>query len=229
MQVLIIQHVAFEGPGSIAAWLQRRGVVPSYRMLHDAAARLPDPAGFDLIVLMGGPMSVNDEAEHPWLVEEKRFLRAAIAAGAAVVGICLGAQLIASALGAPVRAGPEKEIGWFDIEAVAAGADALAVPGRMRVFHWHGETFELPAGAVWLARSALTPHQAFQIGRRVVGLQFHPETTPETLESLIAHAGHELVEAVGAPSAAVLRAATAADFARGQAFMDAVLDYVSAR
>jgi GMP synthase-like glutamine amidotransferase len=141
---------------------------------------------------MGGPMSVNDEAAFPWLVAEKRFVRDVIEAGIPVLGICLGAQVIANALGARVLPNPEKEIGWFPIQATAADGPAFTFPESTTVFHWHGETFELPPGAVRLAKSEACANQAFQIGDKVIGLQFHLETTPDSAQEIIANSRHEL-------------------------------------
>src|SRR5690606_3581623 len=128
MRAHYLQHVPFEGLGSIEPWLRARGFsVTATRFFEDPA--LPDPRGIDLLVVMGGPMSVNDDASLPWLVDEKRFVRAAIDANIPVLGICLGAQLIASAMGARVQPGREKELGWFPVQAVhAAHAPGLARP-----------------------------------------------------------------------------------------------------
>lgn len=193
MKVHVLQHVPFEGLGSIGPWLAARGAEISHTRFFDSPG-LPSLNGVDLVVAMGGPMSVNDEAELPWLKSEKRFVAEAIQAGKAVLGICLGAQLIANALGARVYPGSHKEIGWHLIESTSTHSDCFQFPETAKVFHWHGETFDLPPGATRLARSAGCENQAFQVGARVVGLQFHLETTRESAESLIAHCREELVE-----------------------------------
>ncbi len=147
---------------------------------------------------MGGPMSVNDEVVHPWLVGEKRFINQVIQEGKTVLGICLGAQLIAGVAGARVRPTDHKEIGWFPVEKTRAARDAAsgsALADKTEVFHWHGETFDLPHGAVHLARSRVCENQAFAMGQRIVGLQYHLETTPESVSALIQHCRHELVKA----------------------------------
>jgi GMP synthase-like glutamine amidotransferase len=145
---------------------------------------------------------------------EKAFLREAIDCSIAVLGICLGAQLIASACGAKVYPGRQREIGWFPIEAVTAGPDALPFPDKAQMLHWHGETFDLPAGAVHLARSAACEHQAFQIGKRVLGLQFHPEVTPTSLATMLEHSREDLIPGEFVQSEEEILSAGEEDFAR---------------
>ncbi|WP_395747188.1 type 1 glutamine amidotransferase [Prosthecobacter sp.] len=225
MNVHILQHVPFEGIGSMEPWLRERAASLSSTRFFEPWT-LPAIDNLDLIIAMGGPMSVNDEAELPWLVDEKQFIRDAIQRGVPVLGICLGAQLIASALGARVYQGKQREIGWFDIEAVPHAGSAFAFPKTMRVFHWHGETFDLPAGAVHLARSAACEHQAFQVGANVIGLQFHLETTPQSADAMITHCRDELVEAAFVQSESSLRAVPAASYERINSLMGEVLDYL---
>lgn len=226
MRVHVLQHVPFEGLGSIAAWLAGRGARVTVTRLF-ADDEFPALADIDLVIALGGPMSVNDEVELPWLVEEKRFVAQAIAGGKAVLGICLGAQLIASALGARVYPGAEKEIGWFPVLAEAGNADSFVFPASIEVFHWHGETFDLPAGAVHLAHSAVCRNQAFQIGSRVIGLQFHLETTPESAASIIEHCASELrVPQRFIQSESALRSGASANYAGINALMVEVLEYL---
>ncbi len=196
MRIHALQHVPFEPPGSIEAWARYAGhaLAVTHRYRGDP---LPMAQDVDLLVVLGGPMSVHDEARYPWLVGEKRFIERTIAAGARVLGICLGAQLIAQVLGARVYANSEKEIGWFAVETTEAARSAAVFqdfPRRLLAFHWHGDTFDIPAGAVHVARSAACAHQAFAFGERVLGLQFHLETTPAGARDLIAHGIDELVE-----------------------------------
>jgi GMP synthase-like glutamine amidotransferase len=144
---------------------------------------------------MGGPMGVYDELQYPWLTEEKTFIRRSIDAGKIVLGICLGAQLIANALGAVVFKNPYREIGWFPIERqLNANESAMAdiFPETLEVFHWHGDTFEIPQGAKLLASSEGCRNQGFIIDSRVLGLQFHLETTSESAGALIQNCGAEL-------------------------------------
>src|SRR3990172_6278221 len=176
MRAHFFQHVPFEGLGSIAPWLEARGAsVTGTRFFEEWT--LPMANDVDLLIVMGGPMSVNDESIHPWLKDEKRFIKEAIARGKPVFGVCLGAQLIANAMGARVYANAEKEIGWFPIHRVdkPRAGDAFQFPKDSLVFHWHGETFDLPPGAVPLARSEGGENQAFQLGHKVIGLQVHLE------------------------------------------------------
>ncbi len=187
LRIRWLQHVAFEGLGSIEPWAVARGHTLGRTRLH-AGDALPKPADFDWLIVMGGPMGVGDEAQFPWLADEKRFLRETIVAGKTVLGVCLGAQLLAAALGAPVRRNPHREIGWFPIRLVdGAGASPLAAgwPSEFEAFHWHGDTFDLPTGAVPLAQSAACAQQAFAFGPRVLALQFHLETTPEAARALV--------------------------------------------
>ena len=195
MNVHWFQHVPFEGLGSIADWIRRERHTLAVTRFHRGEP-LPAVEDVDLLVVMGGPMNVDEQKKYPWLTREKRFIAAAIAAGREVLGVCLGAQLVANVLGARVYANSEKEIGWFAIETTEAGAASSLfgpVPRRLEVFHWHGDTFDLPSGALHAARGVGCAHQAFVYGERVVGLQFHLETTMAGARQLIAHGSDELV------------------------------------
>ncbi len=225
MRVHVLQHVPFEDIGSMAAWLKAHGAKVSYTRFYDNPA-LPDFQGLDLIMAMGGPMSVNDESAFPWLRPEKQFLREAIENGVSILGVCLGAQLIASALGCRVYLNPVKEIGWFPIEPTNTAATAFRFP-ICKVFHWHGETFDLPAGAVHLARSRACENQAFQVKQNVIGLQFHLETTPESARALIENCSDELVPGPYTQSASELRAAPRETYAEINRIMDRVLAYLT--
>ena len=197
MKLHSLHHVPFEGLGSIAAWVQARGHQISTSQLY-ADASLPPVDSFDGLIVMGGPMGVDDEQEYPWLVEEKQFIKRAIAAGKTVLGVCLGAQLLAWALGARVYRNTDKEIGWFPVQLSDAATDSAffsKLPSSLEVFHWHGDTFDLPAGAIHIAHSRACQNQAFVFDGRVVGLQFHLETTPHAAAELIDHCRHEIVPA----------------------------------
>ena len=173
-------------------------------------------------------MSVNDEARHPWLVAEKRAVAAAVAVGVPVLGICLGAQMIASALGARVMSNSEREIGWWTIEGT--GSHPLFAAGRSyRVFQWHGETFDLPPGATLLASSRACKHQAYYLMPHVLGLQFHLETTPEGAGALVDHCAEELVTAPHIQSAQELLAAPESHYTELHQLMERVLEVLTAR
>ena len=161
MRVHVFQHVPFEGPGSVAQWAHARGAALTVTPLLEPHS-LPELGAVDVLVVLGGPMSVHDEACLPWLRDEKHFIGDAIASGTPVLGICLGAQLIAAALGARVYAGAKREIGWFPVYGLDHAEQAFRFPDVVNAFHWHGETFDLPTGATLLARSEACACQAFQ-------------------------------------------------------------------
>ena len=194
MRAHYLQHVPFEGLGSIESWLHRAGYEITNTRFYESSVALPDIEAVDLLVVLGGPMSVNDERAHPWLVKEKQFIQSAIAAGRPTLGICLGAQLIACAMGGKVFPNPVKEIGWYPIQGAQSRDDAMfRFPDEMEVFHWHGETFNLPNGAVRLASSRACSNQAFQLGENVIGLQFHLETTPQSALDIVGNCRDELI------------------------------------
>ena len=228
MRAHILQHVPFEGPAYIGQWLAGQGAEISDTRLWESTT-LPDPDAIDLLVVMGGPMSVNDEADFPWLAAEKRFIAEVVARGRPVLGICLGAQRIASAHGARVFRNTAKEIGWFDIQAADGVDEGFRFPETATVLHWHGETFELPPGARLLASSAACRHQAFQLGERAIGLQFHLEMSDESLHAIVANCRDELVPGRWIQDEATLLAAATEHFAATHALMDRLLEWLTRR
>lgn len=174
MRIHSLEHQPEEGPAKIADWATARGHTITRTALYAAE---PPPAleDFDLLVIMGGGMNIYQHRDYPWLVGEKDFLRRAIDAGKPILGICLGAQLLADVLGGKVFQNPEKEIGWWPVTFTDHTAPFAAFPERMNVMHWHGDTYTLPPGARRVAESAGCSEQAFVWGDRVVGLQFHLE------------------------------------------------------
>ena len=178
MDVLVLQHIACEPPGIYEDVLRERGTRIT-RVELDEGQPIPDRS-FDAIVVMGGPMSVNDEDEHPWLRDEKRLIAAAVNGAVPVWGACLGVQLLASSLGAKVYAGSEPEVGLLPVSLTADGrADPVlgSLPSEVIRLQWHGDTFDLPVGAALLASSPAYPNQAFRV-RNAYGVQFHLEVTP---------------------------------------------------
>lgn len=184
MKAYIFQHVPFEGLGCIQFWLDQNQYQTRYiRMYEDPA--LPSIEEVDLLIILGGPMSVNEEIAFPWLKKEKEFIRQLIAAKTPLLGICLGAQMIASALGKQIHRNPEKEIGWWEIQGIPSLSSAFSFPEKATVFQWHEDTFEIPDDAVHTGFNIACKNQAFQLGRRTIGLQFHLETSNETMEFLL--------------------------------------------
>ena len=228
MKAHYLQHVPFEGLGSIETWLQSvRADVTVTKFFEDPA--LPAVDDLDLLVIMGGPMSVNDEADHPWLAAEKQFIRKAIEKDKAVIGICLGAQLIAGAMGATVYPNKEKEIGWFPVTGTQSdnAEEFFAFPQELLVFHWHGETFDLPDGAMRLARSDACHNQAFQLDSRTIGLQFHLETTPGAARDIVHYCRDELQPSRYVQGAAEILGGKDSNYTVINSCMDRVLQFIT--
>jgi len=226
MRAHYFQHVPFEGLGSIKPWLETAGLEITCTRFFESA-EMPDPKTIDLLVVMGGPMSVNDEKEFPWLVSEKRFIREVINSGTPVLGICLGAQLIASAMGARIYRNPVKEIGWFPIHGVASNDSSIfRFPPSEKVFHWHGETFDLPQGATRLAKSDGCENQAIQLGKSVIGLQFHLETTPESAQTIVTNCRHELVPSLYIQTEEEILSATPVNYRSINQLMGSILSFL---
>jgi GMP synthase (glutamine-hydrolysing) len=180
MRVLVLQHIACEPPGEYETVLRERGA-SLHRVELDEGEPLPPFGDYDAIVAMGGPMSVNDDAELPWLTHEKRAIGEAVRAGIPYFGACLGVQLLAASLGARVYAGPEPEVGVLPVTLSAEGVDDpifAGLPPGFPTLQWHGDTFDLPDGATLLASSKVCANQAFRYGRLAYGVQFHVEVLP---------------------------------------------------
>jgi len=195
MRVHYLQHAPYEGLGGIANWLKIKAVKLSSTALF-AGEPLPNPDEIDWLIVMGGPMSIKDEAQFPWLKAEKMFIEQIIMRDKPILGICLGAQLLAHVSGSTVKPCEEREIGWFPIQRIPLAAYhplGAAIPEMTNVFHWHGETFDLPKGSIHLAKSDGCENQAFLLGDRMLGLQFHLEMTSTTISDLIINCPNDLV------------------------------------
>lgn len=222
MRIHYFQHVPFEGLGMIADWAGERGHTLSRTAFYEQAISLPDIEDYDALTVMGGPMGVYEEDAYPWLKQEKGHIRAAIDAGKPVLGICLGAQLIAASLGAKVAPHSHKEIGWFPVaveDSVAGHPILSGLNPAMTVLHWHGDRFEIPVGAVRLMSSAACDNQAFLYGKHVLGLQFHLEMDAPAVEAILESCGHELVKEEWIQTAGTIRQKTSVSHTRRSLFM----------
>jgi GMP synthase (glutamine-hydrolysing) len=192
MKALVIEHSPSEGPLRIGALLAERGVEHRTCAVHRGDVVPADLAPAELLVLMGGPMGVGDADRLPYLRAELALIKARLAAGGSVLGICLGSQLLAAAAGARVYPNmaestrgeqrPVREVGWDPIDLLAPAEPLLAgLEARLPMFHWHGDTYDLPAGAAHLASTTRCRHQAFRLRPNQIGFQFHPEVDPATI------------------------------------------------
>ncbi len=196
-----LQHVAFESLGMLQDWIDAHRFHQSATHLYKQET-LPNVDEFDVLIVLGGPMSVHDEQEFPWLKQEKTLIKQAIEHEKYVIGICLGAQLIANVLGARVYPNNEKEIGFFPVQKVDVSAEKQsekilqlqALLHQQTVFHWHGETFDLPINTKHILQSAACLHQAFLLDDNVLGLQFHIEMNEAAIRTIIAHCKTELID-----------------------------------
>lgn len=194
MKIHYLQHVPFEGIAYIGEWAKLNHCQVTGTAIYKNES-FPAPDNFDCLVVMGGPMGVYDESIHSWLKPEKKFIDQAIAAGKKVIGICLGAQLLAEVLGARVFKNKWKEIGWYPVakmESARLSAIDPVLPREFYAFHWHGDTFDIPHGALHLAESKACAHQAFIYQEKVLGLQFHLESSRSSIESLIENCAAEI-------------------------------------
>lgn len=217
-----LEHAEAEGAGKIADWAARRGHALQVVRL-DRGEALPSLADFEMLVIMGGAMNVYQDRDYPWLPAERALVAAAIEGGKVVLGVCLGAQMIADALGARVVQNPVKEIGWFPVLKCAPHALFAGFPEECTAFHWHGDTFELPPGAVRIAESAACRNQAFVFGEHVVGLQFHVEVSPAAVHGFLHGADDYLQPERWVQTAAAIREVTP-DLAATDRGLEVLLD-----
>lgn len=233
MRIVCLQHIDYEGPEMVGRWAAERGheltsVVPMFELF-------PDTASFDMLVVLGGPMGAYEQAAYPWLAAEKAFIADAVAAGRRVLGICLGSQLLAEALGGRAHPHTVREVGWIPVRLTATGTYSRvlsALPEEFVAGEWHGDTFELPEGVKSAAESDYCANQAFEVaGGRVVGVQFHLEWTTEALLGLVERHGDWLAGATGEEANIETKAeflGALPELARGNGYLYAVLDRLEA-
>ncbi|MBN8852414.1 MAG: hypothetical protein BGO55_01550 [Sphingobacteriales bacterium 50-39] len=228
MKIHVLQHVPFEGPGTITDWCRSHGHQMDTTPLYSPDHRLPSTDVVDMLIIMGGPMGVYDEETYPWLKTEKGFIHDFLQLDKPVLGICLGAQLLAVCNGAVVRPAPQKEIGWFPVKQTAAARNEPWFYSLFKndpiLFHWHGDRFEIPKGAVELAFTEANDNQAFLLNKKVLGLQFHAEVNEDGLRQMVQEGLHELQEGTYIQSAEILLASPS--FNTAHPIMWAILDHL---
>ncbi len=195
MNVHYFQHVEFEDLASIEPWLKKKKFRITKTRFFNPHYCMPSLKAIDCLIIMGGPMGIYDEEKYPWLKLEKEFIKKAINAGKKVLGICLGAQIIADVMGAKVSTNPHKEIGWYPINKTSNDNIPYFkhLPNDFHVFHWHGDTFNLPLDTQHLIKSKACSNQAFSFKNNVLALQFHLESNAKSIKNIIKNCKHELV------------------------------------
>ena len=229
-RLLVFQHVSFEILGTLHLLLKARGFRLRYANFGRHPHAHPDVTRYNGLVILGGPMNVDDLERHPHLAVEVELIRQAIEQGIPVLGICLGAQLIAKALGAPVSANGAKEIGWYDVSRTAEAKDDLLFRDfaeTEKIFQWHSDTFELPPGTVPLATSQTCLRQAFRYGTNVYGFQFHLEVDERLIERWLTVPEHcaELTDSGGQFDPMVIRHETTLYISRSQRLSERVFSH----
>ncbi|HOK67454.1 MAG TPA: type 1 glutamine amidotransferase [Anaerohalosphaeraceae bacterium] len=197
MKIRCLRHVPFEDAGAIEDWAVHRGFPLCYTCL-DENEGLPRTESFDFLVVLGGPMNIYEEEQYPWLAEEKQFLKECVRARKKILGICLGAQLLADVLGGKVSGNPFKEIGWHPVHLSRSAEQSPVLlrifPKRFTAFQWHGDTFHIPPGGLRWAESSACQNQAFQYGQNIIGLQFHLEYTRKNIENMLYYCSDEIID-----------------------------------
>lgn len=248
MHVLVFQHVPFEDLGAMAPWLDEHGArVQVIHQYEPDSGLLPELSAVDLVIVLGGPMSVHDTTKYPWLDAEKAYIRSALHAKTPMLGLCLGAQLIAEQLSATVQKNHLPEIGWWPVywhraaqsiwpeqlsamiptaEDPVALTVAHSIEEVTRVFHWHGETFDLPDEAQSIAHSQACANQGFMYRNHVVGLQFHLEMTPDTVARLLREGADDLIESPYVATEQQIKSEPPETYAINQRFMSELLEFL---
>jgi GMP synthase (glutamine-hydrolysing) len=227
MRIHYFQHVPYEGLGNIEGWIKSKKYSLSATRFYTADP-LPQLAEIDLLIIMGGPMGAYDDKKYPWLTAEKQFIQESINAGKKVLGICLGAQLIAMVLGAKVYPHIHKEIGWFPLKVTEEGMESKVFndfPNEFLAFHWHADTFSFPRGAARLAETVACRNQAFSYGDKVIGLQFHLDAKRENIEQWIGNGAAELEKEQYIQTSEQMLAPED-EFEKIQEYMYKILDYL---
>jgi GMP synthase-like glutamine amidotransferase len=230
MNFHILQHVPFEGPANIGKWVIEGGHSLSYTKLYNNDT-LPSLSEFDILIVMGGSMSINDVDSLIWMQEEIEFIKHSIHAEKPVLGICLGAQFIAKALNAKAYTGPNKEIGWFPTflnKNALSNGFSKKIPEEITAFHWHSDTFDIPEGAVHFAHSAGTPNQGFVYKDIVWALQFHVEMNSESIKSMLKNCASDLTNDKYVQSSSVIQQGLINEI-NNFSFLNSILSYLSGR
>ncbi len=198
IRIHYLQHVPFENLANIEIWAKEKGHFLSVTRLY-LDEELPTMEQFDWLIVLGGPMNIYEEGEYPWLIAEKIFIKEAILNDKFILGICLGAQLIAHVLGGKVKKNSYKEIGWYPVTRTPEASNSVFFnffPDLFMAFHWHGDTFEIPPGAIKLAESRGCQNQAFEYNGKILGLQFHLESSKDSVERLIENCRNEMNDTI---------------------------------
>jgi GMP synthase (glutamine-hydrolysing) len=223
MRIHFIQHVPFEYPGSIIKWTAENNHTTGFTKTFEQPV-FPEPDQFDLLVILGGPMGVYEEEKFPWIAEEKKFIHVVIAAKKKVFGVCLGSQLIATVLGAKVYPHTLKEIGWWPVQKTNNHPLTAALAAEFISFHLHGDTFDLPVGAIQLFRTKGCEQQGFIYNDNVAAIQFHPEIENELLQNMIEHEKETFIQSTYIQTEAAIREQAAGQLPLQQAYLKSFLE-----
>lgn len=231
LRIHCLLHVCFEGIGHIELWANKHTYSLSYTRLFEEVS-FPNQDEFDMLVIMGGPMNIYEEDIYPWLVAEKEFIKETIESNKSVVGFCLGSQLIADVLGGKVTTNNYKEIGWLPIqwnnEKEETSLSEIEI-SDLYVFHWHGDTFSIPPNSIRLASSVGCLNQAFLYNEKVIGLQFHLEVTPDSLNEMLTNGSEELIEGQYIQSAKYIKDYSSYFIPQCNHLLEDILDWLSSK